>query len=203
MRWHRSSLFSTLVVLALVGCSGAAARGHPLQVHARPGATTALADLGTPPAANTTTTEDPEPDPHPRSIQAALRFIRRHVDVPVFLPRGVPKGLRLSPDHPLYLTNAGGWELSLVFGHRQHLFIQYGAATFDGCGGDSARPTHVGSRPALIYTTRGSTELVWPATPSQPTGVYGLAGSLGPARMLAMARSMQAMVESSSVDAGC
>ena len=143
------------------------------------------------------TTPSPQA-PRFTSIAGALAFIREHLgDVRVVLPDGLPGGVALAPKHPVYKlesTTRAGWILELVYGTKKHVNIQFGSATFDGCGTEGARAVRVGNMPgALIATQHRSgwwTELIWPATTAHPFGRYGLTGSLSPGRMLRMARSV-------------
>ena len=137
--------------------------------------------------------------PRFHSIGAAVAFIKRRADVPVVLPAGMPRSIALSPKTAVYrlvAQVAPSRMLSLVFGKDKHLLIEYGSATFDGCGpGPDARNVHVAGVPAVIeghrYGSSWWTQLIWPATLAHPLGRYGLSGSLPPGRMLRMAQSMQ------------
>ena len=152
---------------------------------------------------------------HIRSIPKALAFIRTQVDVPVALPDGLPRGVTIAPmNQPggvVYetpSTTPPGWMLHLVFGTEKHVYIQFGATTFDGCGpGPEVRQVRVGDAPALLYVSTGVnvvwSELIWPATRSAPVGRYGLSGSLSPGRILQLARTMPAVNPLANATASC
>jgi hypothetical protein len=78
---------------------------------------------------------------------------------------------------------------------RGSLVVQYGAAQFDGCGADSARPTEVNGEPALINSLSGYSEIIWPATKRHPVGRYGLSGPFSASKITALAESMHRIIE--------
>jgi len=191
-RWQSSAALGLLVValVAMTGCD----RSRPVATVSPPDALSASRTVS--PMVDQTT---PSPQaPRFTSIAGALAFIREHLgDVRVVLPDGLPGGVALAPKHPVYKlesTTRAGWILQLVYGTKKHVNIQFGSATFDGCGTEGARAVRVGNMPgALIATQHRSgwwTELIWPATTAHPFGRYGLTGSLSPGRMLRMARSV-------------
>jgi hypothetical protein len=134
------------------------------------------------------------------SIAAAVAFIQRHVDVPVVVPDPLPEGTRLVGRKPVFVSSFEGRvhaQLGLRFGESGQITLQYGVAGFDGCGGDSATPTRVGSQPAMIneadprsgaypYAT-----VIWPATPDHMEGRYGISATGTGPEVLAMAESME------------
>ena len=133
---------------------------------------------------------------HPNSvprIQRAVSRLEERVEVPVVLPRLLPEGISLSPSEPVRFSEGGGGILHLVFDRKRHLFIQYGEARFDGCGGDAAKLVRVRGQPGLLYVSPIGkwSELIWPAKPGSPHGRYGLSGSLSAAHVMTVARSMR------------
>jgi len=143
------------------------------------------------------------------SVAEAVAFVRSKVDVPVPLPAPLPPGTRLADRHPVTLARVAGRtnaQLRLRFGAHGILDLQYGLSLFDGCGADAARRATVGGRPALASTSSQATwtELIWPATPGHPEGVYGVAGTFSLREALALARSMaRARVNGRRITAGC
>jgi hypothetical protein len=118
------------------------------------------------------------------------------VSVPVLLPPNLPGGAHLASHDALYSARYGkktAWFLQLEWPDKRHLFLQYGVALFDGCGGDTAKPVQIGNQPGMIYVSPGHrwSDLIWPATRKHLQGVYGLAGSFTREGILRLARSME------------
>jgi hypothetical protein len=118
------------------------------------------------------------------------------VNVPITLPPRVPRGTRLDSRHPVRFYGSAGRQtgiLHLVVGRKKHLYVQYGQATFDGCGGDRAEVVTVAGDPGLLDVSPIATwsQLIWPAVPGNPQGRYGLAGSFSGVELLALAESME------------
>jgi len=124
------------------------------------------------------------------SVRQAVAAVARRVDVPVALPE-LPQSARLLRDP--YVRGKGG-QIPLRLPGRRLLTIQYGRAGFDGCGPSDPWVVKVGRYKGLYDNTRhkGRTfsTVVWPATPRNPDGRYGLSGEFSRRRILAMARSM-------------
>jgi hypothetical protein len=128
-----------------------------------------------------------------QAIRDALAFIRRRVSVPVVLPPNLPLGLRLAMDHPVYRVSSRppGYVLVLDWSGNGEFLFQFGAAVFDGCGALFAHPIEIRGHPALI----NGPEVIWPATPSHPTGKYGVRGPLPPREIVALAESMPVLTD--------
>jgi hypothetical protein len=129
-------------------------------------------------------------------LRRAMARLRDRMDVPILVPSKVPHGTRLDSRHPLRFYRRGAERtasLHFVFGRKKHLYVDYGHATFDGCGGDRAKPVKVGGKPGLLSVSPIATwsALIWPALPRDPQGRYGLAGSFSGAKILALAESME------------
>jgi hypothetical protein len=129
-------------------------------------------------------------------LRHAVARLRERIDVPILVPSKVPHGTTLDSRHPLRFYRRGAERtavLHFVFGRQKHLYVDYGHATFDGCGGDRAKPVKVGGKPGLLSVSPIATwsALIWPALPRNPQGRYGLAGSFSGAEILALAESMQ------------
>lgn len=132
-------------------------------------------------------------------MDEALAAIQAHVDVPVVLP-DFPRPLHLDRADPVSMgsrTFAGrvyrGGTLQVHAGgpgHHRFISIQYGLAMFDGCGEDTAKAITIRGVPALLLHYPGATDLIWPATPSQFWGQYGLSTSYRAERTVRMAASM-------------
>ena len=132
-------------------------------------------------------------------LQDALAIMRRNLDIPVALPP-LPKGSRLPPRKGLTAHFSGAkksYRLHLLVGRRRHLYIDYGVAVFDGCGGDQARPVNVGIERGLLLGSHRTpwSQLIWPANKRTLRGTYGLAGSFTGKELLKLARSMQTRLE--------
>lgn len=124
----------------------------------------------------------------------ALALLQRHVDVPVVAP-SLLRGLWTASRKYIDWARHDGLRVgSVELRHRdQILHISYGAAGFDGCGGDSAIQTKVLGRRALVSTARGAlwSTLIWPVAEGETTGRYGLSGTFEPAQLLTLAESME------------
>jgi hypothetical protein len=131
-------------------------------------------------------------DHRARSIAAAVQFLSDRVDVAVVVPTNLPVGTELAGDPSVNRTGA---QLTLALPRHRFLTIQYGKASFDGCGPLHPRRVTVARIPAVIDTStshgRPFTTLVWPATLKNLEGRYGLSGQFTAAQILAFANSMQ------------
>jgi hypothetical protein len=140
------------------------------------------------------TTPKPRPKrPHFDTIDSALEYIAKRVDVPVAVPGNLPNGVTVAGVY----TSRHAAQLTLRIPGPRGLTIEYGEAGFDGCGPSKPRVVMVGSNPAVlnepdppgkgrIYRT-----LVWPATLKDLNGRYGLSGYFSAKQMLAFAASME------------
>lgn len=157
----------------------------------------------------------PTNEPQFASISAALDFIRSKVDVPVVLPTGLPAGVRLPRDNAVSVARFEGVseaQLNLKFPHG-YLVILYGRSAFDGCGGDHAYPVRIGRHHGMLNPIeKDFSEIIWPASPDDLRGRYGLSGRFSPKEILQLARSMDVAVQaarrapptpSSSPEIGC
>lgn len=149
--------------------------------------------------------------PQFNSIEEAVAFLETKVDVPVVLPKPLPKDTRLSPGgvYRIGFNGRHGWTLSLEFGVEGTILLQYGLAVFDGCGGDSARPVDIAGRPGLINFGRHGAvpyaDVIWPVAEGTAEGRYGVSANLPKERVIGMAISMErSRVEASREDPlGC
>lgn len=147
------------------------------------------------------------------TVDAALLFLRRNMDVPIRLPAHLPAGGYELEDRRVFLHTGDGQrgaQFNLVFANGKRLILQYGVSGFDGCAPEVSRGVTVSGQPGRMRVTadpggspRTWTELIWPATLAHPTGVYGLSGWFHPARMLAMAESMPRLTSPPRLDSGC
>jgi hypothetical protein len=181
--------------------------------------TTACSAEGARPREQAVPTAEPAQSPAPRKqraipVHVALARLRRHVDVPVVLPRDRLAGLRnyrgwVADRKYLEWERRGGRTVGTLVLRRDHrvLWIRYGYAEPDGCGGrDTAVPTEVLGEPALLWVVRGGvwSEIVWPVRPRGHVGSYGLAGSFDAPDMLRLAESMEtALRKAPARDDGC
>jgi hypothetical protein len=144
---------------------------------------------------------------HFETMQSALAFLRRGMDIPIRLPSPTPSGLDMDGAVLVYAHTVGGEraaQLSLTFGRRRHLIIQYGVSTLDGCAPEVSVPVQVGGQPGRLRMSDGPwAELIWPATLAHPVGVYGLAGYFSKRAVLAMGESMSPAPAHAFFDAGC
>ncbi len=131
------------------------------------------------------------------SIEEAVAFLETKVDVPVVLPKALPKGTRLTAD-PVYRVGFNGlygWSLSLAFGVQGSILLSYGLAIFDGCGGDSAKPVDIAGRAGLINDGHHGAvpyaDVIWPVADGTAEGRYGVSATLPRERVIAMAVSME------------
>ena len=191
-----------VLALGLAGCTAGA--GPP-------------AARQTPKAASEAT---PEPSQEPKdwrkpryvSVRAAVERLAAHVDVPVVLPRDRLAGIRsyrgwlADPMHIMWDVHGreGSGVLHLI-SRRNNLWIEYGYAIPDGCGGrDTAIPTDVLGEPALLWAYPGHSSIIWPVRPHGRTGRYGLSGSFDGYQILRLAEAMEtALREAPGHDPGC
>lgn len=130
------------------------------------------------------------------SIRDSTRFASKFVSVPVVLPQLPPETelkARSTSVYPAGASSSAEITLNLEGQADSELWIQYGIAKFDGCGGDSAQTTTVVGQPGLLlHESKGWSTLIWPATHSHPEGSYGLSGPFRPARLMVWAEQMEA-----------
>jgi hypothetical protein len=129
------------------------------------------------------------------SIAAARAFIARHVDVPVRLPTGLPRGTTLAPSPVNLIANQHAAQLALALPNGSFVTLEYGLGGFDGCGPLHPRAVKVAGAPAVIETDKSTpgrtfTTVVWPATMKNFTGDYAVDGEISGAQALDFARSM-------------
>ena len=88
---------------------------------------------------------------------------------------------------------------------EERVYLQYGVATFDGCGRDAAHPTTVLDRPALYSRHPGQTTLIWPATPGHPDGRFGITAAENLNTVIRWAEEMESstQVARTEVLSGC
>lgn len=145
------------------------------------------------------------------SIQEAVDFLQTKVDVPVVVPSKLPRGahLALDPVHISDFEGRRGASLRLDFGVEGYVYLAYGLAIFDGCGGDSAVPVDILGQPGLInFGHVGGhpyADVIWPVAEGTAEGRYGVDATLRKQRVIAMAESMEeARVEASQEEPlGC
>jgi hypothetical protein len=134
------------------------------------------------------------------SAADAVTFLGNRMDTHVALPTWMPLGAHLDGGASVSVGNVGGErtaQLTLTVGQGRQLIIQYGASALDGCAPEDSVPVRVSGRPGLLRVSadpggspREWSELIWPATHKNPTGIYGLFGWLPRRALLAMAESM-------------
>lgn len=142
-----------------------------------------------------------------RSIGVALAFLKRNMIMPIGLPKGLPRDIRLAP-RPLYVQTIDGQrsaQLHLLFGKRGHLYVQWGVSELDGCAPEDSVTVMVAGQPGRLREAGDGrwTELIWPASLERPYGSLGLAGSFTKDQVLAMARSMNPVQAPIVTDVGC
>lgn len=144
-------------------------------------------------------------------MHEAVERLARHVDVPVVLPRHrhFLRSYRRWLADPMHSS----WErrgdetvgtLHLT-SRRDHLWISYGYAIPDGCGGrDTAIPTDVLGDPALLWTSGGQSSVIWPVRPHGRIGRFELSGSFEGYEIHQLAESMETQLrEAPQHDPGC
>ncbi|MEA2517796.1 MAG: hypothetical protein QOG16_1634 [Actinomycetota bacterium] len=126
-------------------------------------------------------------------IADAITSLQQHIDDPIVLPNVPTGGLHR---FKLYLRGEGvegGIDLNIA--PERRLSIQFGIATFDGCGGDSAKVTRILGERALFSTIHHKgqvwSQLIWPVARGEIVGSYGLAGPFSLARLTKWAEQME------------
>ena len=141
------------------------------------------------------------------SVDEALSFLRRHMEVLIALPRWMPPGVRLHRGVSAYIGIQDGErqaQLDITFGHRRHLIVQYGVSLLDGCAPEHSVAVRVSGQPARLRVSPPLwSELIWPATLAHPVGVYGLTGPFPRRTILAMAETMPAVTSRILAHVGC
>jgi hypothetical protein len=192
-----------LVVLAVSGCDRT-----PSQVATQP---TPSSTVGV------ETVSEPSPGrgkriPHKRippsvlkrsiTVEEAVARLEPHVDVPIVLPHDRVAGLWHLDGwlaDPKYLEwgslrGVRGGTIKLQKEERI-LFLHYGLAGFDGCGGrDTAIETDVLGAPALLDESEDHewSTIIWPVTKTGSVGRYGIDGTFAGWKMVRLAESMEA-----------
>lgn len=194
---------ATVLVLLLAGCSAAPEEWQAARVISQ--AT---------PAPTPEPSEEPKDWRKPRyiTVREAVARLDPHVDVPIVLPRDRLAGIRTyrgwlaDPKHVSWDQHGreGAGALHLT-SRRNYLWIEYGYAIPDGCGGrDTAIPTDVLGEPALLWAYPGHSSIIWPVRPHGRTGRFGLSGSFDGYQILRLAESMEtALREAPTHDPGC
>ena len=128
-----------------------------------------------------------------QDLSQAITALQQFIKDPIVLP-DVPTGgmRRFSLRFGLEATE-GGIDLELAPDHL--LSIQYGVATFDGCGGDNAEVTKVLGRRALFSTLthrkQVQSQLIWPVARNEIVGSYGLSGPFTVDQLTVWAEQME------------
>ena len=128
-----------------------------------------------------------------QNVSDAITSLQQHISDPIVLPDVPTGGLHR---FKLYLSGdavEGGIDLTIA--PKRRLNIQYGVATFDGCGGDSAKVTHILGNRALYSSMRYEgqvwSQLIWPVARGDIVGSYGLSGPFSVARLTTWAEEME------------
>ena len=131
--------------------------------------------------------------PHFESVEGAVAYIAKRVDVPVVAPTDLPAGTTVAGAD----AEDGSGFLSLRLPGPRALAVQYGKAGFDGCGPTKPRVVRVGSNPAVVSSppSRGKgppyRTLVWPATLKDLEGRYAVSGRFTVEQLVSFAESME------------
>jgi hypothetical protein len=142
------------------------------------------------------------------SVDEAVEFLRRNLDVPVELPAWLPPGIDLDGGASVYAGSLGdvrSAQLTIAAGERGQLIVQFGASALDGCASEDSVPVRISGEPGrLRYLPEHPwSELIWPATLAHPSGVYGLYGPFSDREILEMARSMPPVTTRVVVELNC
>lgn len=141
------------------------------------------------------------------SVDDALSFLRRHMEMQIALPDWLPPGTHLGRGVSVYIDTEGGErsaQLNLIFGQQRHLIVQYGVSQLDGCAPEHSVAVRVSGQPARLRVSPAPwSELIWPATLAHPEGVYGLTGSFRRRTILAMAETMPPVTARVHAEVGC
>jgi hypothetical protein len=128
-----------------------------------------------------------------QDVSDAITSLQQHLSDPIVLPDVPTGGL-----HYFYLRYAGDkieGTIDLTLAPKRRLHIQFGVATFDGCGGDSAKPTRVLGERSLYYTSHHKgqvwSQLIWPVARGESVGSYGLTGPFSLRRLTKWAEQME------------
>lgn len=138
----------------------------------------------------------------------AVARLAPHIDVPVVLPRPGDYGGWVADLRYVDWRRYRGRRVGTLVVRKDDeiLWIHYGHATPDGCGGRAtAVETDVSGQPGLVWTTRGRewSQIVWPVRPRGHTGRYGLAGTFTPGEIVRLAESMDVPDGRALPDEGC
>lgn len=131
-------------------------------------------------------------------LDEAVARLQPHVDVPVVMP-DLNRRWRAQPRYLDWHCQDGFCSGRAYLRTRtQILIVEWGRSGFDGCGGDRAIPTRVGNQPALLNISLVKppsnywSTVIWPATPGDRSGRYGLTGDFEPFQLINLAESMEA-----------
>jgi hypothetical protein len=135
-----------------------------------------------------------------RTVGDALAFLGAALRVDVPPSDALPAGATLAR-RPVDVygngreTRTGDLYLKVPSaGEAEHdLLIQFGRSWFTlGCGGVEGDPIQVGESPALLGRFESNRQVIWPATPARPEGVFGVYGRLPTRTLLAIAEEIEA-----------
>ena len=131
----------------------------------------------------------------PIPIPQVMQLVAQNVSVPVRPPSNLPRGTHALVPEPIRGTKGDAAQVTLVVPGRGALTLEYGQATFDGCGPLHPRTVNVSGGSAVIDSnpsTHGQafSTVVWPATLEDLEGTYAVSGPFSARRMLSFARSM-------------
>jgi hypothetical protein len=134
--------------------------------------------------------------PSMTSASDGAAFLAEVLGVPI----PVPAELMSAPLHQTYgigiADRTGRIEGNIVLEvAEERVYLQYGVATFDGCGGDAAHPTNVLDRPALCSRHPGQTTLIWPATSGHPDGRFGITAAQNLKPVIRWAEEMESSTQ--------
>jgi hypothetical protein len=133
-----------------------------------------------------------------RTITDAVAFVELALGADVPTPASLPAGTTLAR-RPVDLwpwTGTRSAQVNLEVpgtrGSTGSILIQYGRASFTlGCGGEKGLPTQLAGSAALLARFDHQRQIIWPATPREPEGAFGVyASRLSEDELLAIAESM-------------
>jgi hypothetical protein len=131
----------------------------------------------------------------PAPIPQVMQLVAQNVTVPVRPPSNLPPGTHALVQQPIRVTKGDAAQVTLAVPGRGALTLEYGKATFDGCGPLHPRVVEVAGNPGVIDSNRGVhgqtfSTVVWPASLKDLEGTYAVSGPFSARRILSFARSM-------------